>query len=254
MEKEKKMYRKNARILLVLLLSGLGAVVVESPLAVLADGTEVNSQGYAITEKALSTQGMQPPSGEPVLVPEGNGVPVITDGLFGPGEWDDALRIALNETVELRLKQYRQVVFLGLRGLGSTSIGPSDLFLTVPGGSIHQLHVSAQLGEIVLPASGVNPPFRFGLTPDWYANEFRRGMKESERLEKAGKTPVEIIRATSFPSDGIEFAIRQSKFPASKWLLRLQTSFFAGDKPGGLVYPPSTEERKTDGWLVLRFQ
>jgi hypothetical protein len=28
-----------------------------------------------------------------VAVPEGDGAPVLTDGIFSPGEWDDALRL-----------------------------------------------------------------------------------------------------------------------------------------------------------------
>jgi hypothetical protein len=51
-------------------------------------------------------------------VPQGNGAPVITDGLFSQGEWDDALRIPLGETVALHLKEYRGVVFIGVRGEG----------------------------------------------------------------------------------------------------------------------------------------
>ena len=89
-----------------------------------------------------------------IAVPEGNGVPVITDGVFSPGEWDDAHRLAVTASVHLFLKRYRGVVFIGVRGSGPAGIGPSDLFLAVPGGPIHQLHVSAQLGEVAPPGCG----------------------------------------------------------------------------------------------------
>jgi hypothetical protein len=187
-------------------------------------------------------------------VPEGNGVPIITDGIFSPGEWDDALRIPLSEAVELNLKQYRGVAFIGVRGLNRAMIGASELSISVPGGPIHLLHVSAQLGEVVLPPSGDAPPFRFGFTPDWYANEQRRDMPESERLEKEGKNPMEILATTSVPSDGIEFAVRLSKFPGPRWLIRLGISFLAGGKPGWLVYPAAAAERATEGWLEVRFK
>ena len=205
-------------------------------------------------QQVPSTQTARPAVPAPTIVPEGNGAPVITDGLFSPGEWDDALRIALGEAVELRLKQYRDVVFIGVGGLSGAMIGASDLFLAVPGGPVHQLHVSAQLGEIVLPPTGDAPAFRFGLTSDWYANEQRRDQVEFARLQKEGKSPIEIITATAYPSDGIEFAIRRSKFPGQVWMMRLQTSFFFKDKPGGLVHPTATAERTTDGWLELRFK
>ena len=187
-----------------------------------------------------------------IAVPEGNGVPVITDGLFSPGEWDDAHRLALTPSVQLYVKQYRGVVFIGVRGSGQGGIGPSGLFLAAPGGPIHELHVSAQLGEKVLPATGEAPPFRWGYTTDWYANEQRRDVDEGERLKKEGKNPIEIMIATSYPSDGIEFAIRRSKLAGPRWLMRLQASALEGGKPGMLVHPAGTAERATDGWQALR--
>jgi hypothetical protein len=177
---------------------------------------------------------------------------VITDGIFSRGEWDDARRVPLSDGVELRLKQYQGVVFIGLHGLGSASVGPSELCLASPGGPVRKLHVSFQLGEIVVPATGEPPPFRFGYTPDWYANEFRRDVEESERLEKQGKSPLEIMKATLYPSDGVEFAIRRSKLPGPRWLVRLWISVATAGKPGALAYPPDTTERATDGWQVLR--
>jgi len=141
-----------------------------------------------------------------------------------------------------------------VRGQGPAGLGPSELFLAVPGGEIHKLHVSAQLYEAVLSPAASEPRPRFGFTPDWYANELRRDVEESERLKKEGKSPIEIIRATSFPSDGIEFAIRRSKFPGQNWLMRLWASAMIGDKPGMLGYPPAAAERTTEGWLELRFK
>lgn len=189
----------------------------------------------------------------PVAVPESNGAPVITDGIFSPGEWEDALQIALNETARLYIKHYRGVVFLGVRGGRKAEIGPSDLFLAIPGGPIRQFHVSAQLFEGAFPATGEQSQPRFGLTIDWYANELRRDMDAAARLTKEGRAPIEIIRGSSYPSDGIEFAIRRSKFPGQRWLMRLQASAFLEDKPGMLTYPAAAAEKTTAGWLELRF-
>lgn len=130
-------------------------------------------------------------------------------------------------------------------------IGPSGLCLASPGGPVHKLHVSPQLGEIVVPAEGDAPPFRFGRRPDWYANELRRDMDEAARLEKEGKNPLEIITATSYPADGIELAIRRSKLPGPRWRIRLGASVLADGKPGWLVHPAATTQRRTDGWQVL---
>ncbi len=191
----------------------------------------------------------------PVLVPERSDAPVMTDGQFSPGEWDGATRVALNEAVELRLRQFRGVVFIGVRGSGAdTMIGPSGLFLSVPGGPIHVLHRSLQLGEVVLPAQGEAPPFRFGLTPDWTANEERRDEEASKRLASEGKTPFEIIRATTYPADGMEFAIRRSKFPGTRWLLHLEVSAMVGSRPDWIVFPQGTVDRDTEAWLELKLQ
>jgi hypothetical protein len=190
----------------------------------------------------------------PVAVPEGDGSPVITDGLFTPGEWDDALRLVLADTVTMHVKEHRGVVFVGVRGQVQAGIGPSELFLAAPGGPIRKLHVSAQLAEALLPAAGAEPPLRFGLTTDWYANELRRDEDLAARLMKEGRSPIEVITASSYPSDGIEFAIRRSKLPGKAWLLRLWASAFVAGKPGMIVYPPGAAERTTDGWLELNFR
>jgi len=179
----------------------------------------------------------------------------MTDGLFTQGEWDDAEWIDLNGAVRLYFKQYRDVVFLGIRGTKTRGgIGPSELSIALPGGPIHRLHVSAQLGEVVLPETGDAPPYRFGLTTDWYANEQRRDMDKAALLEKEGKSPFEIIEETTYPSDGIEFAIRRSKFPGSCWAMRLAISYFDGQKPAWMVYPAESQERQTEGWLTLCFE
>jgi hypothetical protein len=187
-------------------------------------------------------------------VPAGDGAPVITDGIFSPGEWDDARRVALSADVTLHVKHHRGVVFVGLRGLPPLGVGPSELSLAVPGGTIHKLHVSAALYEVLLPDTAApEPPPRLGLTTGWYANELRRDDEEVARLQRLGtKNPFEIISATSYPSDGIEFAIRRSKFPGSTWLARLSVSLFVGGKPSSLTYPPAAAERATGGWLELR--
>ena len=69
-----------------------------------------------------------------IAVPEGNGVPVITDGIFSPGEWDDAHRLALTPSVQLFVKQYRGVVFIGVRGSGQGESVPRTCSWRFPAG------------------------------------------------------------------------------------------------------------------------
>jgi hypothetical protein len=193
---------------------------------------------------------------KPITVPQGDGAPVMTDGIFTPGEWDDALAIAVQEGVTLYLKEYRGVVFVGVRGTGGTGVGPSEVSLAVPNGAITKLHVSFALSQIALPATGPEPKMRLGFTTDWYANEFRMDEEAVARQKKAedANDPSAFMMPTTFPSEGIEFAIRRSKFPGNVWLMRLWVTGIFNHQRGTVTYPPSAPERTTDGWLELRFK
>ena len=52
-------------------------------------------------------------SPESIRVPEGDGRPVLLDGLFSPGEWEDAKKIEIHPNVHLYLKKYGGHVFFG---------------------------------------------------------------------------------------------------------------------------------------------
>jgi hypothetical protein len=197
---------------------------------------------------APQTAGAAPPTPAPVAVPQGDGAPVITDGIFSPGEWDDALRIAVATDVALHLKEHRGVVYVGVRGTGG--IGPSELSLATPSGSIQTLHVSYSLYEVAVPATGPEPRPRIGFTSDWYANELRRDDDVLARLKEEGKPPF----AADYPHDGLEFAIRRSKLPGSVWRLRLWVTGLVAGKPGAFAFPPAAAERSTEGWLELRLR
>jgi hypothetical protein len=190
-----------------------------------------------------------------ITVPQGDGAPVITDGMFTRGEWDDALAIGVEGRLTLSLKEYRGVVFVGLRATSGNDVGPSELSLAVPNGAITKLHVSFSLAQIVLPPSGPEPPMAVGFTTDWYANEFRLTQEERDRLQKEGdKPPADITKPTTYPSEGIEFAIRRSKFPGNVWLMRVWATGIFDRARGTVTYPPAAPERTTAGWLELRFK
>jgi hypothetical protein len=91
--------------------------------------------GVLATTVAAGMQGVKP-----VAVPRGDGAPVITDGIFTAGEWDDALKIVVNDGVTAYLKEYRGVVFVGVRGQQANGIGPSELSLAGSDGVIRKLH------------------------------------------------------------------------------------------------------------------
>ena len=62
-----------------------------------------------LTEAAIiaaSVPGSLPVDAETVKVPEGDGRSVLLDGLFSPGEWEDAEKINVRPNVSLYLKKH----------------------------------------------------------------------------------------------------------------------------------------------------
>jgi hypothetical protein len=182
-----------------------------------------------------------------VSVPETDGRPVMIDGLFTTGEWDDAFAREAGEGVTLYLKQEKGHVFIGIRcgGLGTSVV---DLFIQPTGNEIHQLHASAQIGEIVLSGPGEEDPrFAWGYSPEWTANEVRWDQGRREVLVAQGMDQGQAQVETIFPYDGFEFQIRKRKFDSSRWLIR----FSVYSAQARLSFPPGTESKDTEGWLLL---
>jgi len=189
-------------------------------------------------------------NGDVARVPETNGAPVMVDGVFSEGEWDDALMVDVSEAVKLYLKQEKGNVFIGVRCI--RLITPVvDLFIQPTGSEIHQLHASAQIGERVLGGSvEEDPPWVWGHSPDWYANEVRWDRGLEARLVAEGVSEGEAQYRAVFPSDGFEFQISAAKFESSEWRIRIEVPS-APDYDRPFVFPPETERRSTDGWLIL---
>ena len=185
-----------------------------------------------------------------VSVPETNGPPVLVDGTFSPGEWDDALSIPAWDGVTLYLKQEKGHVYVGIH-CPDLMAPITDLFIEPAEGEIHQLHVSAQLGEIVLPAEGEEaPPWVWGHSPQWYANEVRWDAGERRRLIETGMDEGRAQVVSMFPYDGFEFQIRREKFGAGEWRIRLEVPSAAEyDTPP--AFPVGTSRHNSGGWLVL---
>ena len=187
-------------------------------------------------------------------VPKGDGKPILTDGIFSPGEWDDALRISIRPNVELLVKKSGGFVYLGFRR-SQSSFFVIDLFISPDGRAIRQLHASAQLGERLLndvPGTDDDPEFTWGDTADWYANEVRWNAGKAQALMKEGKSRDDAIAASLYKYDGFEFAIRQSKFGTGEWLIRLESAA-SPDWTKPLVFPEGTDAASTRGWLKLVF-
>jgi hypothetical protein len=185
-----------------------------------------------------------------VRVPEGKGRPLLIDGIFSPGEWDDALKIQIRPDLQLLLKKNSGFVFLGLK-YSPFTLSVVDLFISPDDKTVHQLHVSAQLGERLLAGvAGMESPFIWGATSDWYANEIRWDAQKAEALMKEGKDAGAAQKAALYRYEGFEFQIRQSKFGTDQWLIRLESPM-APDWSTPVVFPAATSLASTEGWLKL---
>ena len=189
-----------------------------------------------------------------IRVPEGNGKPILVDGVFTPGEWDDALKLEVRPGIQLLLKKAAGFVFIGLK-YTPFSLAVVDLFVSPDGKTIRHLHVSAQLGERLAGTatqSQDGPQFVWGDTTDWYANEIRWNEAKVRSLVAEGKDQGAAQAAAVYRYDGFEFQIRQSKFGRGPWLVRLESPV-APDWSKPLVYPEGTTLSSTRGWLSLVF-
>jgi len=189
---------------------------------------------------------------ELIKVPEGNGNPVLIDGIFSPGEWEDARKIDISQNVCLYLKKYNGHVFFGVKVTPYKTF-VVDLFISPDSKSIHHLHTSAQISErLVSKDSGPweNPSFIWGYSVDWYANEIRWDAGKMQDLINKGKTKDEAQEISNFKYDGYEFQIKQSKFSSDKWLIRIEVPISPDfDKP--IIFPTDTKMTSTKGWIRL---
>jgi hypothetical protein len=194
-------------------------------------------------------------SAESIMVPEGNGKPVLLDGLFSPGEWEDAEKIIIHPNVHLYLKKYGGHVFIGIK-ITPYKTSVVDMFISADGKSIHHLHASAQIGErLVNDNSGLwdKPSFIWGYSVDWYANEIRWDNGKMQELMKKGKGRNEAQEMSYFKYDGFEFQIKESKFSSDCWMFRILVPM-APDFDNPVVFPEGTEMKSTNGWLRLELE
>lgn len=167
--------------------------------------------------------------------------PPLLDGVCEPGVWNVAKALALDGGVELRLLQDRRYVYL-CASLPPGSFGSTDIFIALPNGRRHNLHVSAQVGEREWTGTGW-PEWRFGNQQDWYG-------------------PPVAFAGLRRPSDGLaqprfamavgrEVQIAKSKFGRGPWRLRLELRALGADQAGVAVFPKGSSELEPGQWAVL---
>jgi len=206
------------------------------------------------TESAASSQENIDPlksSHSRLVVPTGNGTPVLIDGTFSPGEWKDAAALKFNKVITLYLKEYKGHVFIGIH-CPEFKVKVCDLFINAGSSDIWKFHVSAQLLECILLKDGSPSDFRPGKTKDWYANEVRWDQKALDEIIKSGeKTRDQAFPEVVYPYDGFEFQIKLEKFNKKQWLIRVAVLNTVDGKE--YFFPSDTKKTKTTGWLELIF-
>ncbi len=188
-----------------------------------------------------------------IVVPEGNGMPVLIDGVFQKGEWDDALQVQVSDIVKLYFKKFKGHLFIAMECNDVIAI-VTNLFFAPDDSTIYQLHVSAQLGEITLKPGAPDEEdmdYVWGRTEGWYSNEIRWDVKKQQYLiDSAGVNEGEAFERSKFPSDGLEFQILQSKFGVDHLKFRAETIWAPNyNKP--TVFPPGTTRKNLDSWTTL---
>lgn len=190
-----------------------------------------------------------------IAVPEGNGMPVLIDGVFQEGEWDDALQVQVSDTVVLSFKKFKGHLFIAMQCKGIV-VPVANLFFSPDDSTIYQLHVSAQLGERILrpgTADEEDPAYLWGSTEGWYSNEIRWDVRKQQYLiDSAGVDDGEALARTRFPNDALEFQILRSKFGVDRLKFRAEAIWEPNfDNP--TVFPANTTRKNLDGWTTLVF-
>ncbi|MCP4727494.1 MAG: hypothetical protein GY863_20820 [bacterium] len=185
-------------------------------------------------------------------IPEGTMGPVITDGIFSPGEWEDSKTVIINENLTMYLKHYGDVFYIGLK-CPEYKMPVTDMFITADGTEIYQFHISAQLGEIKFSIDGQDEPeWEFGNTSGWYGNEIRWNYGKSNALVAQGMDNTEAQVSSCFPHEGHEYAFRKDKFGSNSLMIRFEMMYVGHyDKP--IIYPQDTEQKNTAGWMKISY-
>lgn len=172
--------------------------------------------------------------------------PLLIDGQMSAEEWSDAKEITINDNIQMLIKEIKTNVFVGFK-FSDRKPGVVDLFIEIPDGQVIQLHSSMQIGERVLEDTTWtydSPAWRWGNHVDWIASESKTDPSLSRDLP---------FDQRLYPSDGVEFQIRRSRFSGDLWRMRIEISSFV-DPENVIAYPEKSERKNTSHWLTVKFE
>ncbi len=175
-------------------------------------------------------------------IPIPMGKPVMINGQFTSGEWDDAYFIPVNDTVTIFLKQTEEYVHIGIQHLTVHPKGGwADMYIS-DAHETFNLHASRKLGERKLRGMAW-PDWTewWNNAESWTANFTRHDDKRTE--SKSMVVPL--------PDSGWEFQIRKSKFTNNHWKLMFEISLYQENGYKTIIYPANTTNTKTTDWLIV---
>lgn len=204
----------------------------------------LQSRSIALAFLAIFACASSGESQGPIRVPHALPRAVLLDGKMDPEEWEGSLDVPVAGPIRLSFLDAGGYLLVGVLTEGRAP-RPVDLFVQDSSGAVHQLHASAAIGERLLADTlwtDTDPAWRWGNHVDWMANEAK---------VDSWRPPELLLGERMFPSDGVEFQIRRSRFSGTRWRLRVEIGTFPGTE-GTFVFP-ATATRDPATWAVLEF-
>lgn len=190
---------------------------------------------------------------DPIEVPAAKNSHIKTDGMFQPGEWDDALIIPIADKYSIYFKADSETLFVGLKSIRPLGELVSEIRFTSDEKEVFLLHVSGALGEGV---SGFPATTKFEVNTHtlWDANFLMADPAKKEAWEAAG-SPMDNYDDIYNKRDGIEYKIDRKKIKRNS--LKLTIGWIRVEVEGGKInknvynYPESAGFKNADNWAKL---
>jgi hypothetical protein len=185
-----------------------------------------------------------------VLVPEGN--PIVVDGIFSKGEWDDAFKLPISEDYNLYLKVVSGSLCIGLKSPKPIGMLLTEIYITSNEKEFYNLHSSASLGEGVNPFPSDFKSLKFSVhnNKKWEANCDTFDKVEEEKWNAAGEpNDPEKYDKVFYKKDGKEFRIDLNKFSGA----RLKIAMVWRSAKGVAHFPDNLNIKSWDSWTELIF-
>lgn len=188
-----------------------------------------------------------------IVVPEGKGKQVLTDGRFSNEEWDDALSYPIAGDYNIYFKADSEILYIGLKSDKRIGELVCEIRITSNEKKVFLLHVSGALGEGI---SGFPATTKFDLNnnKNWRANFLKADSLKKTTWIAAG-SPNDKYDDIYNKRDGIEFKIYRKKFTGN--FLKFTIGWIRVEVKGKNIdkriynYPENADLRNSDNWIEL---